>query len=164
MNYFEVLMKLFNSGARVWIEHDRVRIKGPRGVVTDEIRRELKAHEGEIRDWLKETVKAHAVHSVLERAERPERLPLSYAQQRLWFLDQLGGTSTEYNMPGALRLRGKLDEEALEKAINRIVERHESLRTSFSQVDGEAVQVIEEGLRIEVPEEDLSGLGEAAQR
>ena len=69
---------------------------------------------------------------------RPERLPLSYAQQRLWFIDQLEGTSTEYNMPAALRLRGELDLEALERTIQAIVARHESLRTHFATVDGRA--------------------------
>ena len=102
--------------------------------------------------------------TALERQARPERMPLSYAQQRLWFLDRLGETSTEYNMPGALRLRGELNREALEKAINRIVERHESLRTHFEEKDGEPEQVIEAGLRIEVPVEDLSELEEGAQQ
>ncbi len=96
----------------------------------------------------------------LEGRARPERLRLSYAQQRLWFLDQLEGTSTEYNMPQALRLKGELDRGALEKTINAIVERHESLRTHFAMVEGEPVQVIERELRIAVPLEDLSGKGE----
>src|SRR6266849_5275516 len=80
---------------------------------------------------------------------RPQKLPLSYAQERLWFIDQLEGTSTEYNTPEALRLRGVLDREALEKTINIIVERHESLRTHFAEIDGEPVQVIEPVLRLE---------------
>src|SRR5437879_891422 len=88
---------------------------------------------------------------------RPERLPLSHAQQRLWFIDRLEGASTEYNMPGSLRLRGELDVEALEKAINTIVERHESLRTHFAEVEGEPVQVIEKERRIVVTVGDLSG-------
>ena len=96
----------------------------------------------------------------LERRERPERVPLSYAQQRLWFLDQLQGNSAEYNVPEALRLRGELDERAVEKAINTIVERHESLRTRFEEEEGEARQVIEKEVRIEVPVEDLRGLSE----
>ena len=100
----------------------------------------------------------------LKRQARPERLPLSYAQQRLWFLDRLEGASTEYNVAGALRLRGELDREAVERAINTIVERHESLRTHFAEVEGEPVQVIEPELRIEVPVEDLSGLEEEQQR
>src|SRR5262249_21388774 len=93
-----------------------------------------------------------------------ERLPLSYAQRRLWFIDRLEGTSTEYNMPEALWVRGGLDLEGLERTINTIVERHESLRTHFTEVDGEPSQVIESELRIEAPVEDLSGLGEEEQR
>src|SRR5215475_15196216 len=65
----------------------------------------------------------------LVRQQRPERLPLSYAQQRLWFLDRMEGKGTVYNFLEALRLRGELDLEALERTINTIVERHESLRT-----------------------------------
>jgi pristinamycin I synthase-3/4 len=95
---------------------------------------------------------------------RPERLPLSYAQQRLWFIDQLeGGRSTEYNMPQALRLRGELDLQALNQALNAIRERHESLRTHFAQVNGEPVQIIEEAMPIDLPMEDLSGLSETMQ-
>ncbi|MET0679508.1 MAG: amino acid adenylation domain-containing protein, partial [Burkholderiales bacterium] len=100
----------------------------------------------------------------LVRQERPARLPLSYAQQRLWFIDRLGGTSTEYNMPAAWLLRGELDRAALERAVNAVVERHESLRTRFVEMDGEPAQVIEPAGWTEVPLEDLSGLDEAARR
>ena len=100
----------------------------------------------------------------LELQARPGRLPLSYAQRRLWFIDRLEGGSTEYNVEGALRLRGELDCDALERAIQTIVERHESLRTHFVEVDGEPVQIIESTLRVEVPLQDLSGLEEATQR
>ena len=96
----------------------------------------------------------------LERQQRPKRMPLSHSQQRLWFIDRLEGTSTEYNVTEALRLRGELQLEALERAVNTIVERHESLRTHFEEVDGEPAQVIEPELRIEVPIEDFSGLPE----
>ena len=89
--------------------------------------------------------------------ERPGWVPLSFAQQRLWFLDRLGGGSTEYNISQALRLKGPLERRALERTIRTIVERHESLRTHFEEVDGEPVQVIEAELRIPVVEEDLSG-------
>src|SRR5262249_41229461 len=99
----------------------------------------------------------------LVRKQRPEQLPLSYAQQRLWFIDQLEGSSTEYNMPYALRLKGELDVEALRSAIQSIVDRHESLRTHFIDVDGQPVQVIVQHLQIELPLEDLSQLDEAEQ-
>jgi amino acid adenylation domain-containing protein len=112
---------------------------------------------GELSGRLREADKGRAP---LVRRERLELVPLSYAQQRLWFIDRLEGTSTEYGIPGALRLRGELDQEALERTINTIVERHESLRTHFAEVDGEPVQVIEAEMRIEVPVEDLSWLDE----
>ncbi|HEX8271925.1 MAG TPA: condensation domain-containing protein, partial [Longimicrobiaceae bacterium] len=70
-------------------------------------------------------------------------LPLSFAQQRLWFIDQLEPGSATYNMPFPLRLRGSLDVGALEGALAELVRRHESLRTVFGMVDGEPVQVIQ---------------------
>ena len=89
---------------------------------------------------------------------RPERIPLSYAQQRLWFLHELEGRSGEYHVPEGFRLRGELDRAALERAVGTLVERHESLRTRFAVVDGEPVQVVEPDARIELPVEDLPGL------
>ena len=71
-----------------------------------------------------------------------EELPLSYAQQRLWFLDQLEPNSSFYNVPLALHLEGTLKIDALEKSLQEIIQRHESLRTNFITVDGNPVQII----------------------
>ncbi|EXL31150.1 Syringopeptin synthetase C [Pseudomonas syringae pv. syringae str. B301D-R] len=70
---------------------------------------------------------------------RDQTLPLSFAQQRLWFLAQLEGGSAAYHIPAGLRLRGTLDNPALKRALDRIVARHEVLRTTFVQVHGEDV-------------------------
>ncbi|WP_367867926.1 amino acid adenylation domain-containing protein [Pedobacter sp. WC2423] len=77
------------------------------------------------------------------RQERPLRIPLSYAQERLWFIDQLRG-STHYHMPSVFRLHGQLDVQAMEKSFKEIVGRHESLRTVFREVDGLGYQEIVE--------------------
>src|SRR5215467_5823259 len=70
--------------------------------------------------------------------------PLSFAQQRLWFLDQYEPDNILYNLPSAIRLKGTLNVTALERSLNEIVRRHGALRTTFSIVDDRPVQVINE--------------------
>src|SRR5262249_31386430 len=91
---------------------------------------------------------------------REPDLPLSFAQQRLWFIDQLEPGRATYNVPGAVRLEGELDIEALRRSLEQIVRRHEVLRTRFVSVNGEPRQVIEEVGSWALPVVDLRGLGE----
>ncbi len=91
---------------------------------------------------------------------RDGRLPLSFAQQRLWFLHELEPTSSFYNVPVAVRLRGRLQIEAMQRTLNEIVRRHESLRTSFPTVDSQPVQSIAPTLTLDLPLIDLSTLPE----
>jgi amino acid adenylation domain-containing protein/FkbH-like protein len=90
--------------------------------------------------------------------ERNGALPLSFAQQRLWFLHELEPESTFYNVPVAVRLTGPLDVKALRRTLNELVRRHEALRTQFASLDGVPVQVILPGLELELEVTDLSGL------
>jgi amino acid adenylation domain-containing protein len=92
---------------------------------------------------------------------RDAALPLSFAQQRLWFLDQLEPHSPLYNNPSAFRLKGWLDINALERSLNEIIRRHEALRTSFSMADGQPVQIIAPHLTLSIPLTDLRHLPEA---
>jgi amino acid adenylation domain-containing protein len=94
----------------------------------------------------------------IEMARRDDELPLSFSQQRLWFLDQLEPGSAFYNNPIALRLLGELDVDALRRSLNAIVARHESLRTRFISRGGRPAQVIEPELRLELPMDDISHL------
>ncbi|PMQ04704.1 Linear gramicidin synthase subunit D [Dyella sp. AD56] len=90
---------------------------------------------------------------------REGRLPLSWSQQRLWFLDRLDAAAgAAYHVAAGLRLRGRLDEVALERALSRIVERHEALRTRFVEIDGEPAQQIETGSDFNLRRVDLSTL------
>jgi amino acid adenylation domain-containing protein len=100
----------------------------------------------------------------IERAPRDERLPVSFAQERLWLIDRLEPGSAVYNIPVAWRLGGALDEAALERALGEIVRRHETLRTVFAEADGSPVQVITPFAGFALPVEDLTGLDEAAVR
>ena len=96
----------------------------------------------------------------LVAVERGGRMPLSYAQQRLWFLQQLEPESAAYNMAFGVRLRGELKREAVEWSLNELVKRHEVLRTRFVEENGVAGAEVAEELKLGMEEEDLSGLGE----
>jgi len=103
---------------------------------------------------------AAAGHDVpeLRRAPRDGDLPLSFAQQRLWFLDRLEPGCAFYNIPAALRLRGRLDVQALRRSHSEIVRRHEALRTTFAERRGEPVQVIAAASELDLPVVDLGRL------
>ena len=85
-------------------------------------------------------------------------LPASFAQERLWFLDQLEPGNSHHNISAAFHLDGPLGLASLERSLNEIVRRHESLRTSFGLADGETVQLIAPALELEIPVLDLQAL------
>ncbi|HEX8853029.1 MAG TPA: amino acid adenylation domain-containing protein, partial [Pyrinomonadaceae bacterium] len=97
---------------------------------------------------------------IIKHVPKEGGLPLSFAQQRLWFLDQLEPESAAYNMPAALYLRGHLDVSTLEQCVRHIVNRHEALRTVFPSVKGRPVQVVEPPLLWQLTLVDLSDIAE----
>src|SRR5918911_5499780 len=112
--------------------------------------------EQRLRGGLKTT---SAAPTIPRRAERATA-PLSFAQQRLWFIDQLEPGNPAYNIPSALRLTGQLNIQALEQSLNEIIRRHESLRTSFAIINGEPVQSIARSLTLTISTVDLRELNE----
>ncbi|MFE6489548.1 condensation domain-containing protein, partial [Streptomyces sp. NPDC057757] len=98
----------------------------------------------------------------VEAAERPAAIPLSYAQERLWFLDQMEPDSNAYTVPVALHLRGELDRAALARALDRLVDRHEILRTRFTEgPDGAPVQVVDPRGELPLTPVDAAGWDDA---
>jgi amino acid adenylation domain-containing protein len=94
----------------------------------------------------------------ITRVARDDKLALSSAQQRLWFLDQLQPESSFYNISGGVRLIGKLNTLALKQSLNEVIKRHEILRTGFAMADGQPVQLIAPPGELQVPLIDLSRL------
>ncbi len=94
----------------------------------------------------------------IEPVSRKEKLPLSFQQQRLWFLDKLDPGQTIYNMPFAVKLEGQLDIERFKESIQAVVQRHEALRTIFAEEDGQPIQIILPELTVNIPVDDLRAL------
>jgi len=95
-------------------------------------------------------------HSMIPSAPRDSLLALSFAQQRLWFIDRLEGSSVQYNMPAALQLTGSLDKAALQRALDELVARHEVLRTVYIDVDGTPLQAVRPPAAVPIEHIDLT--------
>jgi aspartate racemase len=100
---------------------------------------------------------------VIETAEEIFVMPMSFGQQRLWLLDQLEPNNSTYNITMAYRFTGRLHVSALEQSLNEIVQRHESLRTTFAIVDGQPAQLIAPALTLSLPLTDLTHLSDSEQ-
>ncbi|MGJ4946579.1 amino acid adenylation domain-containing protein, partial [Bradyrhizobium sp. HKCCYLS1011] len=152
-----LLSVLRRDGVQIWSENGQVRYRAPRGVMTRERIAEIRARQQEITTFLEEV---RSLGSELPPivSQRTGELPLSFAQERLWFLEQFGGVGSSYNIAVAIRLEGTLDTKALELALAEIVRRHEILRTRFETVRGRGIQVIEPPTSYRLDLVDLSRL------
>ena len=100
----------------------------------------------------------------ITRVSRDGLLPLSFAQQRLWFVDRMYPGSSLYNVPGSWRIRGAMDVDALQRALDVIVGRHEALRTTFIGKDGTGTQLISSDTTFPLTVVDLSGMPESERK
>ena len=139
MNTGEFLEYLQGLKIKLTVHGTQLKCGAMPGVLTPTLRAELSRRKSEIIDFLHI---ASGERSSIQPIPRDRPLPLSYAQQRLWFLDQLEGPSATYNIARAYQLSGRLNGHALEQAITALIRRHESLRTTFPIHDGEPIQVI----------------------
>ncbi len=127
------LAELSQQNVKIVLDGEQLRVAS-KAALTTELVEQLRRRKPEILHFLQQSVKK-GTHTI-QPAARHSNLPLSYAQERLWFLNQLEAESSAYHMPMALRLVGHLDVTALEQSLQALVRRHESLRTTFVTLEG----------------------------
>ena len=143
MTTLELLSHLKKSGVKLWVEGDQLHSNAAAGLLSAQLCRLLSERADEIVAFLREAQGVtRSTLPPLSPVSRDQELPLSFAQQRLWFLDQLEPGGFAYNIPVGLRISGPLNPRALERSLNEIVKRHEILRTTFPLVRGKPVQKI----------------------
>ncbi|NCR69789.1 MAG: amino acid adenylation domain-containing protein [Microcystis aeruginosa LG13-12] len=164
MKVGEFLAYLKGLDIKLWLEGEKLRFQAPKGVMTPEIKEEIAAQKTEILDFLKAAkIPTNTVDLEIIPVSRDQDLPLSFAQQRLWFLQQLSPDSHSYNLLEALRLEGNLNLLALEQSLSELIRRHEILRTTFPMVEGQPIQRIAPPSPVSLPLEDLQGLSKNEQ-
>jgi hypothetical protein len=138
-----VVRNLLRRGVMVWTEKGVVRCRAPRGAINQGDLEELSSWKSDIVSFLDTAAITTPDLSMVETMRRAHALPLSFAQERLWFLDQMSSTGSAYNFVFGLELEGPLDTSALERALIEIVHRHESLRTRFELACEDPIQAID---------------------
>ncbi|MEG3908709.1 amino acid adenylation domain-containing protein [Microcoleus sp. w2-18bC1] len=159
MNLNQFLAELAERGVKLWLEGDTLRFRAPKGVMTSEDRELLVLHKAKVISLLSQSnTSANDTKQTLVPVSEKRDIPLSFPQEQLWFLSQLDPNNVSYNELFALRFLGVLNIVALEQSLNKIVARHAALRTNFTVVNGQPVQIIAESLTLTVPVVDLSNL------
>jgi amino acid adenylation domain-containing protein len=158
----QLLSRLRELDVHLWADGDRLRYANPPGALAPSLLNEIAARKGEIMEILR-SVGAQAPPPPITRRAPGSRTPLSFAQERVWFMEELSPGSAFFNIDTAVRLNYRLDPVILERTLNEIVRRHESLRTTFLTVDEEVTQVVHPEMKISLPVDDLTSLP-AAER
>jgi amino acid adenylation domain-containing protein len=138
----ELLLRLREQDIQVWVEGENLRVNAPQGHLTPDILAEIKQRKAELLAYFSQS--SGMPH--LRRMPRPARIPASYTQQRLWFIQQLDPQSVAYNISKAFRLHGLVDLLALDRALKEILQRHEILRTTLVEEAGQPWQSIHPGI------------------
>ncbi|WP_167651268.1 non-ribosomal peptide synthetase [Pseudoalteromonas piscicida] len=146
-------------------ENGSLTAKAPKGAITAEISDLIKQNKREFIDCLTRLASLRSQvesNSVIPVDRNTDKLPLSFAQQRLWFIDSLQGSTPEYNMPMVFELSGTISLTSIQQAFREIIARHEILRTVYEEHDGEAYQKIKTISEVEfaIQQKDISELDE----
>ncbi|MEH2067463.1 MAG: amino acid adenylation domain-containing protein [Nostoc sp.] len=159
----EFLSYLSDLDIKLSVDGESLRCNAPKGTLTLDIRTQLAERKAEIIAFLHKANFTSSTFELIRPIPRDTDLPLSFGQQRLWFIDQLEGANATYNEFFALNMKGSLQLTCLEQSLTEIVRRHEVLRTTFPVVNGYPVQAIAQPTTVTLPVIDLQDLPEFEQ-
>ncbi|HEX6289371.1 MAG TPA: condensation domain-containing protein [Herpetosiphonaceae bacterium] len=159
MTIVEFLARLSDQGIKLWVENERLRYRAPQEVMTEAVRAEIAQRRDAILSFLRQTqARSQEQIATIPVVPRQTPLPLSFAQERLWFLDQWHMGSTAYHVPLLVRLHGRLDRDALQRSMSGVMQRHESLRTTIGLAHNQPLQVIHAATPLNLHVHDLRQL------
>ena len=160
MNAVDLLSRLRSHNIRLWAENDQIRYSAPKGEITEDLLAEIRENKAEILNLINNTERLRRTASLLPVA-RTDTLRLSFAQERLWLLYHLFPEIPVYNVSHIMRLAGVMDVPALQKSLQALIDRHETLRTCFPMIDDKPVQVIRGDCPVPLLEHNLKDLPDA---
>ena len=164
MNLHELLFELSKRGIKLRVEGEKLHLRAAKEVLTPEIRESLNEHKAALLESLNQHNQLNPNNFIsISTVSRDKEIPLTFAQEGLWFFDQLGAKSSTYNISVARKIVGNFNLVVLEKCIAEIVQRHEVLRTSFKMVSGSAIQVIDSAVTVPLSVIDLQLLPKSEQ-
>ncbi|MCJ8274356.1 MAG: condensation domain-containing protein, partial [Psychrosphaera sp.] len=160
----QLLVEIARSGIKLAVDSDsNLRIEGNKAKLTPELIAKIKANKQALVDWSKANSQSESMLDITPYPRDGKPMGLSFAQQRLWFLDQMEG-GTPYNIPAAMQIDGVFDRQIAQRTLESIIERHEPLRTVYSGTSNGAVQHIRQGVPFKLVTHDLSDLSQLRQR
>jgi amino acid adenylation domain-containing protein len=158
-NTLELLSHLKELGVELSMVNEKLCIDAPKGVITPSLHEELARRKEEIIQFFTDSASSSGSESMpLSSVSRDEKLPISFSQQRLWFLSQMDPENRAYVLPNAIRIQGKLNIDAFKRSLTEIYCRHEALRTIFKATEDDPEQVILPPNDLPVPIVDLTDL------
>ncbi len=160
MTLAEVMEELRRRDIRLYVENGQLRCRAPSGALDAELRSAIDMHKKDLRAFL---CSSERKAPMIGPVPRDGVLPLSFGQERLWFLDRLEPGSAAYNVPLAVEIEGELDVVSLERSFNEIIRRHEILRTTYEEHAGRPVQRIGAAPTLSLPVQDLRHLPESSR-
>jgi amino acid adenylation domain-containing protein len=156
-----LLTDLRKKDVRVWLDQGKLRLSAPKGGLSPSLQAQLSEHKAAIISFLERSQRPVVVAPELRPIARTGRMPLSFSQERLWFLNQFDPASPSYNIIFNIPMSGAVPVPLIERTLTEIVRRHETLRTTFELVDAQPVAVIHPPAPMHVRVVDLSRLTQA---